>query len=268
MDTQKDYSVELETLMEFLSFPIDSTTEIFKKFKELPGAKVNGAGKDKFCYIPGHREDKVILVAHADTVWNAGYSRKVKKDTHGYLEVKGGRVVSTHPTAGLGADDRAGLAILWLMRHSGHSLLILDGEEIGCHGAKAAFAAIGAELNDNHQFAVEFDRMGSSDFKCYNVGSDEFRTYVAEQTGYTEPNRTSYSDICHVCETICGVNLSVGYYHEHTKNEYLVISEWLNTYHIARSWLSAHGLPKFKLNKLPREPIVRPYFGLRINKQI
>ena len=36
---------------------------------------------------------------------------------------------------GIGADDRAGCAMLWLLRDSGHSLLILDGEEHGQVGA-------------------------------------------------------------------------------------------------------------------------------------
>lgn len=254
-EQKQDFSHEVDTLVEFLSFPLDSTDEIFEKFKTLPGAVVNGSGKNKFCYIKGHRENKVVLVAHADTVWNKGYARTVAKGTAGHFKVDGGKIVSTHPTAGLGADDRAGLAILWLLKGLGHSLLILDGEEIGCHGAKAAFTAIGKDLNDDHQFAVEFDRMGAHDFKCYYVGSDEFRAYVAEQTGYTEPNRSSYSDICWISDPMCGVNLSVGYYHEHTKQEHLVISEWLNTLHVAKKWLSATELPRFERDKADVKPV-------------
>ena len=34
---------------------------------------------------------------------------------------------------GIGADDRAGCAILWLLKDSGHSLLVTNGEEIGCN---------------------------------------------------------------------------------------------------------------------------------------
>lgn len=258
-ETQKEFSHEVDTLVEFLSFPLDSTDEIFEKFKSLPGAKVAGAGKNKFCFVPGHRDNKVVLVAHADTVWNKGYARKVKAGTAGFFKVEGGRIVSTHPTAGLGADDRAGLAILWLLKSLGHSLLILDGEEIGCHGAKSAFAAIGEELNKEHQFAVEFDRMGAHDFKCYYVGSDAFRSYVAEQTGYTEPNRSSFSDICWISDPMCGVNLSVGYYHEHTQGEYLVISEWLNTLHVAKKWLSAQDLPRFERDKTEVAPVKKSF---------
>jgi hypothetical protein len=35
----------------------------------------------------------------------------------------------------LGADDRAGLAILWLLRDLGHSLMVTDLEEHGRMGS-------------------------------------------------------------------------------------------------------------------------------------
>ena len=49
---------------------------------------------------------------------------------------------------------------------------------------------------------------------------------------------------------ICGVNLSVGYYNEHTENEYLSIPEWLETLEITEKWLSEDKLSKFLKSKI------------------
>jgi hypothetical protein len=45
---------------------------------------------------------------------------------------------------------------------------------------------------------------------------------------------------------MCGVNLSVGYYNEHTENERLVLAEWLHTLEMAQNWLTAPVLPAFR----------------------
>ena len=55
---------------------------------------------------------------------------------------------------------------------------------------------------------------------------------------------SSFTDICTLCDGICGVNLSVGYYCEHQRNEFIVIDEWLNTLNVAMKWLSMDDLPK------------------------
>ena len=63
-------------LEEFCSFPISSADEVLYKFKNLPRAISRFDGdKRNFVYIPGTREDRVLLVAHADTVWDPFYNR-------------------------------------------------------------------------------------------------------------------------------------------------------------------------------------------------
>jgi hypothetical protein len=47
---------------------------------------------------------------------------------------------------------------------------------------------------------------------------------------------------------VVGVNLSVGYYNEHTSREILVIKEWINTLNMVRNWLSKPNLPRFEIN--------------------
>jgi tRNA(Ser,Leu) C12 N-acetylase TAN1 len=107
---------------------------------------------------------------------------------------------------------------------------------------------IAREINNHHQFAVQFDRRNSKDFKCYTVGTKEFSDYIEKETDYTEPDPFKYTDIVTLCQRITGVNLSIGYYNEHNENEILVLSEWKNTLDLCRVWLKKPYLPEFLRN--------------------
>jgi hypothetical protein len=230
---------DIKILLEFLNMPLGSTGEVFAKFRELDGAKHCGEGKQRFLYRPGLREDRVLLVAHADTVWDCGRQEIVYEN--GIIRNKQG---------GLGADDRAGCAIVWLLRDLGHSLLIVDGEESGRQGSRwlmEANADLRNEINNKHNFVIEFDRRNGKDYKCYDVGTPEFRKYIEAMTNYVESDRHSYTDICTLCRKVPGANLSVGYHNEHKEQEYLVVKEWQHTLDLSRQWLAGPGLPKFTL---------------------
>ncbi len=243
--------MEEKVLRMFLSHPLESGDGIFKMFAGLPGAVARGTRPARFLYVPGTRPDRVLLVAHADTVWD---DRSAYPVASKFVEENGiYRPSGLVPLRGLGADDRAGCAILWALKDLGHSLLVTDGEERGRLGSRflveePANQDIAEEINETHGFAVQFDRRNGRDFKCYEVGTDEFRSYVAQKTGYTEPDRSSFTDITILCRRIPGVNLSIGFYNEHTAQEYLVFEEWMNTVKMARKWLSG-PLPRFSLHK-------------------
>jgi hypothetical protein len=88
----------------------------------------------------------------------AGYSKATGgyggDDDWGY-GYHGGTASSSYGSGrGLGADDRVGIAMIWMMRKSGHSILITEGEERGGIGAKAASREM-AETLSKHQFAIE-----------------------------------------------------------------------------------------------------------------
>lgn len=232
---QNDYDV----LKEFLSLPHNGTA-VLEKFACLERAVMHTGGDlEGFVYIPGTRENSVLLLAHGDvSCGGIGQIRLVEKD--GILRNEYGI---------LGGDDRAGCAMLWQLRASGHGLLITDGEEPGSYGIKflrEKFPGLFEELNRKYQFMIQIDRCGARDFKCYKVGTDPFRLYVEQKTGFHEPDRDRGTDICHLCTRICGVNLSCGYYKEHTSEEYIVKEEWLHTLQILRKWLE-EDLPKFEL---------------------
>lgn len=243
-------SSDIETLKEFLNFPLGSANDVLTKFAKIPGAIRCGNGNrlEQFVFIEGSRNNRVLLVAHADTYWDENYDKK--SDGPQELEQHNGTI--RNKNGGLGADDRAGCAILWLLKDMGHSLLVTNGEEHGRKGSNLLMQNhpdIADKINKDHQFAVQLDRRNGADFKCYEVGTDEYRAYVKQQTGYSEPDKSSFTDIVTICRDICGVNLSIGYYNEHSENECIVINEWLNTLNICRKWLSNPELPRFSLHR-------------------
>ncbi len=237
----------LDTLKEFLSYPLNSSEEIMDRFRGLPNAiwKKGLENQQQFVFVKGNREDAATIIAHADTVFsNFG--------EHDFIE-EDGIIKSTTPNCGLGADDRAGCAILWLLKDSGHHLLITDGEERGQIGARWLMREHKDIASIIHQssFMMQFDRRHGTDYKVYHIPvTEEFKQYIESETGYTEPNKGSFTDIVSLCnhpDSCCGVNLSVGYRNEHYPDENLNIQEWENTLQIATKML-AKPLERYPLD--------------------
>ena len=224
----KEYAKEI--LMHFLSFPLTESDGILGAFASLPNAEAHFDGKKRcFVYVPGSRPDRVLLLAHADTVWDSAYGEEGAVQT---LAEEDGILSGKDPRVGIGADDRAGCAMLWLLRESGHSLLVLDGEEGGLIGSthlSERYPALYDELN-RHSYMLQLDRRGATDYKVYRLPvSREFRSFIEEGIGYRDAGRSSATDIVALCRDICGVNLSVGYANEHSAQETLSIPRWLAT---------------------------------------
>ena len=234
-----DRETAKKVLEEILASPIDDALPLLKKFAALPGATARlEDGKYGFVYVPGKRDDRVVLAAHADTVWDKAYTEKRRR---GRIKCRDGVYSSGNPFCGIGADDRAGCAILWLLRESGHSLLVTDGEEAGMLGSgyiRSSCPELFAEIN-SHSYIIQADRRNASDYKCYNLPvTDEFRKFIEENTGYSDAGRNAATDIVALCDKICGVNFSVGYYNEHHKEETLVFDEWYNTFCIIEKMIT------------------------------
>ena len=251
-----------QTLMHFLSFRPHMTYPVLRQFADLPGAIAHFDGeKNNFVYVPGSRSDRVVLIAHADTVWDEYYLKQLSPfDDPGLDEIldhtahapeTDGEFIYQKgtPDWGLGADDRAGCAMLWLLRNSGHSLLVTDGEEAGQIGARHlmdAYPALAEELN-RHRHMLQLDRRGGTDYKTYNLPvTAEFCRFIEAQTGYADAGKTSRTDIITLCRKVCGANLSVGYYNEHTPQEVLCYPEWLHTLETVSRMLEGEQ-PQFPL---------------------
>lgn len=228
-------------LMNFLAFDPSFTSQVFEQFKTISSNiyRENPEQKsERFIYIEGWREDKVLLVAHADTYWDAQYGNvKLYVDEENHIK----RI------QGIGGDSRAGCAILWLLKDLGHSLLVVDGKENGCSGSiwlAECNKDIVDRINSQHSFVVEFNMPGLLNYNCYNIGTDEFRSYIERALGFTEFNRFFASDIVYICRDICGVNLSVGFYNEDTEDEYVNLNDWLYVVNLYEDWLSGNFLSR------------------------
>ena len=240
-----DISKERKTLELFLNKPVASSRSVMWEFSKLDGAVVHLPRKRSrggFVYIPGTREDRVLLVARADTVWGSdfnSYSFPKQKPIF-----KNGCYINSTGETGIGANNRAGCAILYLLRDTGHSLLVLDRQE---YGFALATREIWCDFHDlynemnRHRYMMEFDLSGADGLKYYDMpASDEFKKYMSDGFGYHEvfPDGKRSTDICEMCDSICGVNVSTGYYNESTPREKLNYEQWLNTYVKARNLLS------------------------------
>lgn len=199
-------------------------------------------GKDCWLYAPKNTESKVCIVAHIDTVFDDGFSKWGNR-TWNTTTKKWDTITAINPPKrvfhdrqkgvywspdGLGADDRAGVfAGFHLFKHIPEKhrpfLLLTDYEEVGGKGAKEVFKAF-PELQDVTMF-IELDRQGADDIVTYQDEGQDFIEYL-EGFGFTESSG-SYSDVSTFCPEfmICGANLSIGYYRQHSEEEYLIESE-------------------------------------------
>ena len=238
---------EFNVLREFLNMSVFSPDEVFAKFQTDLGGNLYEVNGKKFYFKPGTRKDRILLVAHADTVWDNRYNNFGLTDEDNKLKVENQNLVqnkvvedlrgfrSGSLNIGLGADDRAGAAIVWLLKDSGNSILITDNEEIGALSARNKMANEDIrKLINSHRYMLQFDLKGKKEFKCYGAGSDDFKVMLEIKTKYDMLPNYSFTDISVLGQDICGANLSVGYKNEHTPKESLNKRDWYNTYKIAK----------------------------------
>lgn len=235
----------------FLALPIASADGVFSIFAELPGA-VCGSGKtpmERFVYIPGTRKDRVLLVAHGDTVWDAAYGKPAQTAP----VFRDGIFYSENPACGIGADDRAGCAMLYALRNCGHSLLLLDGEERGKIGARYLrknHKKLFRELN-GHRFMIELDWEGTGGCLFNQVdNTNTFKHYIENTLGFHDDHVDGGCDLQVLCHRVCGVNVGVGYHRCHSAGESLSLTEWENTLQRLSVFLSGKQ-PRFSIS-IPR----------------
>ena len=211
---------------------------------------------ERYVCIPGSRENKIVLVAHADTVWDDAYG-KPKQTT---VLFEDGIFKSSNPDCGIGADDRAGCAMLWALRDSGHTILLVSGGEKGKWGAKylrKSNPELFRELN-RHQFMIELDWRGTGTCLFNQVhNSNRFRKYIADILGFQDAKTNGGCDLEFLCHKICGVNIGVGYQNWHRATEFLSLADWENTLARLTHFLEISH-PKFPIS-IPKK--VRHFFA-------
>lgn len=244
-----------ETLLNFLQQPLDTADGIFEIFSKLPGAQMHIGHKpgERFLFIKGHRPDAATLVAHADTVFEVSGEHEIVEDDDVFR--------SGSSCYGIGADDRAGCAMLWLLKDMGHHILVCDYEE-GTHDDAPGCCTGSKYLMREHPeiasvinrscFIFEFDRRLAyakrrEHYTTYNLPvSTEFRNFIESNTGFIDDDNTGYTDIMELCTEVCGANICVGYAYAHSAREFISISAFQNTYELMIKLLSG-ALRRFPL---------------------
>ena len=172
--------------------------------------------EDGFLYAKG--DVPVLLVAHMDTV---------HKQTCVDIITSNERMYSPQ---GIGGDDRCGVYIITQIVNKMHcSVLLCEDEETGGVGANK-FAKTEYIKNLDVNYMIEFDRHGNNDAVFYSCGNEDFISFACDNTGYKRTWGT-FSDISVLmpASKLCAVNLSSGYYCEHTTSEYVVYEDMMAT---------------------------------------
>lgn len=174
---------------------------------------------DGYVYAKG---TEVLLTAHLDTV-----HKEVVKDVDNKVNKKGEVIISS--PQGIGGDDRCGVYMIFRILSETEfrpSILFCEDEEIGGVGSDKFCKTEMIDDLSQLKFLIELDRANKDDIVFYNDDNVDFHDWVRKVTGYKEAWGT-FSDIGNLCPDcgIAGVNISCGYYHQHTLKEEVNMNE-------------------------------------------
>jgi hypothetical protein len=158
-------------------------------------------------YIYAKGKVPVMLVAHMDTVHKTPV-RKICKSDCGSIYMS---------PEGIGGDDRSGVwMILQIVKTLKCHVLFCEDEESGTVGARAF---VKSRKKPKVNYIVEIDRRGSNDAVFYDCDNPEFTKFVTD-FGFVE-SFGSFSDISVIAPAlgIAAVNISAGYWNEHSLHE-------------------------------------------------
>ncbi len=175
----------------------------------------------------------VMLSAHMDSVSNIAKDRIIYDNKGTFFTSDGA----------LGADDRAGIAVvLGALRAVDNTafngtikVAFPVSEEIGCIGSSAMNVA----WYDDSDLAIVIDRRGSRDIV---TGCNTPWNFCSEKVGEFFEGCSALLDMDYKCvgggvsdamtfsdNGVNSVNLSAGYYNEHTSNEYVIVNQTIDT---------------------------------------
>ena len=214
--SNKDYKM----LNRFLSLRESDTKKLMLKYLKSYYKQVYDT---PYC-VMAEGDIPVVLLAHLDTVDEKRTKYEMVYDPKKEI------IASLYS---LGFDDKAGLVAILKILEAGYrpSIVCCTGEEIGCVGAGQLIAEHPiCPFKHQPKYLIQLDRRGLTDCVFYDCDNDEFVKYI-ESFGYFKEAFGSFTDISVIAPKwgVAAVNLSIGYYNEHTRDEYLDVRGWLKT---------------------------------------
>lgn len=177
---------------------------VLNKYYEEENVELN----EKFLIAKG--DIPIALVAHLDTV-HITQTKSLYHDQE--------KKVLWSPQ-GIGADDRAGVfAILDILRKGYRpSVIFCCDEEVGGIGASKLVLKYPKPFTDI-KYLIELDRSGYDDAVFYRCNNTAFKDMILDHGFQLEWG--SFSDISIIAPKwdVAAVNLSIGYYNEHSLGE-------------------------------------------------
>ncbi len=195
--------------------------------KHFGYSQYSGGKLHTFFRAPQKGGIPVCLVAHVDTV----HQRPPK-----FNEIMIDKGMVCAPTIGLGADDRAGVWAILKILHEGlrPHVLFTDEEERGCQGAREVCKYLDREWIEDDRLdircLIQMDRRGEKDSVFYDcTGNKEWIAWV-NSFGF-EKAWGSCTDVRILSPAwgVASVNLSTGYYHEHSQHHFMVVPHTVAT---------------------------------------
>ena len=228
---------ELKTFEQLASLKQGSLKKVLASFLKKHYPKVIHTKE----YIFAEGDIPIALVAHMDTVF---YNQPEEV----YYDQR--KSVLWSPD-GLGADDRAGIFAILQIIQSGlrPSIILTTDEERGGLGAqKLAKKECPIPFL---KYMIQLDRHGSCDCVFYDCANGDFIKFVS-QYGFIEA-LGSFTDISFLMPAwgICGTNLSVGYFNEHSTSEILNVNILFTTIEKVKTMLKeARQAPQFQYREI------------------
>ena len=203
---------------------------------KMMGYKVYSNDQKSSCsrYIYGEGDIPICLTAHLDTVFNSNRNKNIS--------IKNNIISSPE---GLGGDDRVGVyMILKIIKEYKCNVLFLEDEECGHSGAVHFIAGPYKEMFVNHNnFCIDLDMAGSKILTFYETTNKEFqKDVIGVLSDYkVRDPKLGASDLIELTigwekegrngkqyyegTNIASFNIGVGYYKEHTLDEYVNFNE-------------------------------------------
>jgi hypothetical protein len=211
-----------------------------------------------------NRGSNVLLVAHLDTV-----HRTFKTNTFNVITKDNKTHITNISGDCLGADDRAGVfTILEYLRlyNEVPNILFTQGEETGGTGI-ASFVSDGHDTK-HIMLAIEIDKSGLPNVACvYDDLDSELESFLLSHD--MDLVSGSYTDICNLQDIgISSVNISANYYHQHTKNEYMIVDDVYQTILLLNNMVQSLKTPQSFKVKLYQYTKVKYYEPLKTKGHI
>ena len=192
-------------------------------FMKGSGYEVVNADGYLFCK-PKANSDKICLTAHMDVVHPTAVRQIV-------VEHHENQTIISSPQ-GIGGDDRCGVWMIMECVKKGYRpyVLFCEDEEIGCIGAEKFTLSKDIATLADCKFIVQLDRRNATDAVYYECDNPDFEKFITKVTGYiTEWGTCSDISVIAPALGVAAVNLSCGYYKEHTPEHYVIWEEMQNT---------------------------------------